>query len=109
VPEILSRVADRILHHRAMISDVSASVIVACLGIPFRDGDSAEQRVTLVNALVSENGVAIRIAHGQCNGRAGNLGGRSRFTYGAVIPGFNSILKRLLDSPAGTVIEVAAP
>jgi hypothetical protein len=62
-----------------MISDVSASVIVAYLGIPIRDGDSAEERVTLVNALsmVCKNGVAIRIAHAQCNARVDHLGGRN--------------------------------
>jgi hypothetical protein len=36
----------------------------------------------------------------------GNLGCDKRFVCEAVIPGFNGILSRLLDSQAGTVIEV---
>jgi hypothetical protein len=107
VPEILSRVADATLRHRSMISNISASIVVACLGVPFPDGDSVEERVRLVNTLVSENGALIRIAHGQCNGKVGNLGCEKRFAYEAVVPGFNAILRRLLDSPSGTVIEVS--
>jgi hypothetical protein len=37
----------------------------------------------------------------------GNLGCELRFCYEAVIPGFNGIVKRLLDSPHGTVMEVS--
>ena len=106
VPEILSRVADAIFRHRSMISNISASIVVACLGVPFPDRDSLEERVKLVNTLVGENGALVRIAHGQCNGKVGNLGCEKRFVYEAVIPGFNGILSRLLNSQAGTVIEV---
>jgi len=104
----LSRVADACLRHRSMISNISASLVVACLGVPFPDADSVEARLTLVNALVAENGDRIRVAHGQCNGVVGNLGSKQRFCYEAVIPGFSEILKQLLNSPNGTVVEVAS-
>jgi hypothetical protein len=106
VPEILSRVMDASFRHYAMISNISASIVVACLGVPHPDGDSVERRINLVNDLVSENGALIRVAHGQCNGKVGNLGCAQMWVYEAVIPGFNGILSRLLNSPAGTVIEV---
>ena len=107
VPKILSRVGDVILRHDGMISNISASIVVACLGVPFSIGDSVENRLSLLNTLVAENGTLIRIAHGQCNGTVGNLGCEKRFVYEAVIPGFNDILKQLLDSPGGTVHEVS--
>ena len=46
----LSRVVDACLRHRSMISNVSASLVVACLGVPFSDGDSVESRLSLVNS-----------------------------------------------------------
>lgn len=106
VPKILSRVVDAIFHH-AMISNVSASIVVAYLGVPLSGNDSVEERMKLVNSLISENGASIRIAHGQCNGKVGNLGCEKWFVYEAAVPGFNGILSRLLDSPGGTVIEVS--
>lgn len=107
VPTILSRVMDASFRHYGMISNISASIVVACLGVPHPDGDSVERRTKLVTTLVSENGALIRIAHGQCNSKVGILGCEKLYVYGALIPGFNSILSRLLDSPAGTVIEVS--
>lgn len=107
VPEILNRVIDTIFRHYGMISNISASIVVVCLGMPFPGSDSVENRMKLVSSLISENGASIRIAHGQCNGKVGNLGCEKRFVYEAVVPGFNGILSRLLDSPGGTVIEVS--
>ena len=107
IPANLSRIADACLRYRSMISNISASLVVACLGVPFPEGDSVEARLSLVNTLVAENGDRIRVAHGQCNGMVGNLGSRQRFCYEAVIPRFSEILKQLLNSPNGIVLEVA--
>jgi len=109
VPAMLNRVVDAIFNHHAMISNIYVSLVVAWFGFPFPDTDSVEERLKLVNTLVTGSKDLLRIAHGQCNGKVGNMGSEKRFAYGAVIPDFNNILKRLLDSPLGTVIEVPEP
>jgi hypothetical protein len=34
------------------------------------------------------------------------FGGHGRWTYGAVIPGFSEILKKLLEAKFGTAVEI---
>ena len=103
----ISRVVSAASRQRAILSNVSASIIVVCFGVPFPDDDSFESRLGFVNTLIQENGNAIRVAHGQCDGLVGNFGSEHRMVYEAMIPGFNGILKQLLNSGPGTVVEVA--
>ena len=58
-------------------------------------------------ALLAENGDRIRIAHGQCSGGVGNFGTKGHWRYGAIIPGFTAILKKLLDAPFGSAVEIS--
>jgi hypothetical protein len=106
VPATIGSVLETFLHHRATVTSLSSSLAVALLGVPFPEGNSAEARRAVVAALRQKNGDRVRIAHGECDGIVGMLGGPARWSYGAVIPGFSDILKRLLDSKFGTALEL---
>jgi hypothetical protein len=106
VPTMISTVMGTLVQHHANISNVTPSLFVALLGVPFPEGNSADIRRELVDALLQENGERIRIAHGQCDGAVGTLGGHGRWTYGAVIPGVSGVLKKLLEIKFGTAVEI---
>jgi hypothetical protein len=106
VPAIISAVMGTLVRHRANISNSTPLLFVALLGVPFPEGNSAEARRGLVDALLRENGDRIRIVHGECDGASGTFGGHGRWTYGAVIPKFSGILKKLLETKFGTAVEV---
>jgi hypothetical protein len=105
----VGRVVDAFFRHGALLSNVTPSLVVGYLGIPNSNSksDSVEARLSLVAALLSENGDSIRVMHGQCDGVAGNLGSRGRWIYGAIIPGFSEILRKLLAAQFGTSREVS--
>lgn len=103
----IGRLVDTLFQHRAVITSVDSSLIVAIWGSPFPADDLPELRLTLVGALLRENGNQLRIAHGQCSAPVGMLGGKNRFSYGPVIPGFSAILKSLLDAKPGTALEIS--
>jgi hypothetical protein len=107
VPAIISKVVSMLLQHGAILSNITSSLLVGLLGVPFPKGDSPEVRLRLVDALLAENGDRIKIAHGQCTGAFGSLGTEGRWTYGEVIPEFSQILKKLLESQFGTAVEVS--
>jgi len=102
----ISSVMGTLLERRANVSNVTPLLFVALLGVPFPEGNSAEARRGLVDALLRENGDRVRIVHGECNGTVGMFGGHQRWTYGALLPGFVRILKKLLDTKFGTANEV---
>jgi hypothetical protein len=106
VPAIISVVIGTLLQHGAILSNITSSLLVGLLGIPFPNGDSPEVRRGVVDALLRENGERVRIAHGQCDGIVGLLGTKKRCTYGEVIPGFSEILKKLLETEYGIAIEI---
>jgi hypothetical protein len=89
VPAIISAVVGTLLQHGAILSNITSSLLVGLLGIPFPNGDSPEVRRGLVDALLREHGERVRIAHGQCDGIVGLLGTKKRCTYGEMIPGFS--------------------
>lgn len=105
VPAIITKIMGTLGKHRATVSTITSSLFAAILGVPFLEGNSAEARRELVDALLRENGDRIRIVHGECDGAFGTLGGHGRWTYGAVIPGFSAILKKLLETKFGTAVE----
>ena len=106
IPGIIREVVGSLLQHGAMLSTLSSSLLVGLLGVPLPQGDSSEARHGLVEALLRQNGERIRIAHGQCDGAVGLLGTDERCIYSEVIPGFSSILKRLLEANFGTAVEI---
>jgi hypothetical protein len=107
VPAMISRVISTLVQHRANVSNITSSLFVALLGVPFPEGNSAEARRRLVEALLRENGDQIRVVHGECDGAFGTFGGHGRWTYGAVIPGFSGILKKVLETRFGTAAEIS--
>jgi hypothetical protein len=107
VPAVISEVIGTLVEHRATVLDISSSLVVAVLGLPFPEGNSPEARRELVDALLQVNGERIRIAHGECDGPFGMFGGPKRSTYGAVIPGFSEILTKLIETKFGTAVEVS--
>jgi hypothetical protein len=106
IPVIISRVIDTLLRQRAIVSDITCSLVVGLLGAPFPEGNSPEERRELVDALLQENGHRIRIVHGECDAPFGIFGGQKRCTYGALIPGFSRILKKLVETSSGTAVEI---
>jgi len=105
VPVAISTATGTLVQHRVNVSNITSSLLVGLLGVPFPEGNSTETRRELVDALLRENGDRIRIVHGQCDGPFGTFGGHERWTYGAVIPGFPGVLKKLLETKFGTVVE----
>jgi len=107
VPAMISEIVGTLIQHRATVSNISSSLVVALLGVPFPEGNSAEARRELVDALLRANGERIRIVHGECDGAVGMFGGPKRWTYGAVIPGFSGILMKLIETKFGTAVDVS--
>ncbi|HXN26829.1 MAG TPA: hypothetical protein VN902_06880 [Candidatus Acidoferrales bacterium] len=105
-PAIISAVMGTLVEHRANVSTVTPVLFVALLGVPFPEGNSAEARRGLVDALLRENGDLIRIVHGESDGAFGMFGGHGRWTYGALLPGLAGILGKLVGAKFGTAVEV---
>jgi hypothetical protein len=108
VPVMLSKITRTLIQHHSMVTHITSSLVVALLGVPFPEGNSAEARRELVGALLRENGDRLRIAHGECEAAVGMFGGPQRCTYGAVIPEFSGILKTLLETKLGSAVEYRA-
>jgi len=107
ISPLMSGLARTLFNHKATISTISPSLVVSLFGVPFPDGNWPEARRAVVEALLKERDIRIRIAHGECEALVGNLGGPLRYAYDAAIPGFLGILKRLLDSEPGSAFEVS--
>jgi hypothetical protein len=107
IPEQASRIVGACLEHRAFLSGVKSSLILAHLGSMFPDDDSCEKRMNLVNALLAENGDHVRVAHGQCYGLVGNIGTPRYMSWDVIIPNFTATVKNLLNTDFGAAIEVA--
>src|SRR5216684_6347097 len=105
VPAMISKVVGTLVRQRATVENISSSLLVGLLGVPFPEGNSPQARLELVDALLQDNGDRIRIAHGECDGAVGMFGGHERWTYGAMIPGFSGVLKKLLETEFGTAVE----
>ena len=106
VPAMISKVTDTLLRHHVHVLQVTSSLFMALLGVPFTEGNTPNTRREVVSALLHENGERIRIVHGECDGAFGMFGGHARWTYGAVIPGFSGILNKLLETKLGTAVEI---
>jgi hypothetical protein len=106
VPATISKILEIFMQHRANVSHVSSALFVGVLGAPSPEHNSPEARRKLVDALLRDNTVRVRIAHGECDGAVGLFGGPKRRTYGEVIPGFPVILKKLLEAEVGTAVEI---
>jgi hypothetical protein len=108
LPSMISNVMSTLVQHRANITNITSSLFVALLGVPFPENNSAQARRELVDALLRENGNRIRVVHGECDGPFGMFGGGGRLSYGGLIPGFSAALKKLLHAEFGTAVEIAA-
>jgi hypothetical protein len=107
VPAMISSAVGTLVRQRATVENISSSLVVALLGVPFPEGNSPRARRELVEALLHDNGDRIRIAHGECDGDVGMFGSHKRWTYGAVIPGFSGILKKLIETKFGTDVAIS--
>jgi hypothetical protein len=107
VPATTGKIVQVLIEHHATVTYIMSSLVVALLGVPFPAGNSAGARRELVEALLRENGNRIRIVQGECDGAVGNFGGPKRWSYGAVIPGFSGILKRLIETGFGAAVEIS--
>jgi hypothetical protein len=106
VPGLIRSIFGTLDQHRATFMSATPPLVVAVLGAPFPEGNSAETRREFVGGLLLEHGDRIRIAHGECDGLCGNMGGPRLWTYNVVIPGFSGILQKLLAAKFGTAIEI---
>jgi hypothetical protein len=107
VPAMISNAVGTLVRQRATVENISSSLLVGLLGVPFPEGNSPQARRELVDALLQDNGDRIRIAHGECDGAVGMFGSHERWTYGAVIPGFSGVLKKLLETKFGDAVELS--
>jgi hypothetical protein len=107
VPAMTGKIVQVLVEHHATVANIVSSLLVALFGVPFPADDSAGARRELVEALLRKNGNRIRIVHGECDGLVGMIGDDGRWTYGAVIPGFSGILKRLIETKFGTAVEIS--
>lgn len=107
VPATIGKIVQMLVEHHATVTNIMSSLVIALLGVPFSAGNSADVRKGLVAALLRENGNRIRIVHGECDGAVGNFGGPKRWSYGAMIPGFSEILKRLIEAKHGASVEIS--
>jgi hypothetical protein len=107
LPPIISAVMDTLVQHHATVIDIVSSLVVGVLGVPFPDGNSPEARRELVDVLLREHSNQVKMAHGECGAPVGMFGGQKRKTYGAFIPGFSDILKKLSEAKFGSAIEIS--
>src|SRR5580692_7743513 len=107
VPAMIGKIVQVLVEHHATVINIASSLVVALLGVPFPASNSAGARRELVEALLRDNGNRIRIVHGECDGAVGNFGGPKRWSYGAMIPGFSGILKRLVETTFGAAVEIS--
>jgi hypothetical protein len=106
IPAIIAKVIGTLIEKQMLLSNITSSLLISTLGVPFPEGNSPEVRREIVGMLLRENGERIRIAHGECDGAFGTYGGHGRWTYGPVIPGFSRILEKLLETKFGTAIKI---
>jgi hypothetical protein len=107
IPAIIVKVLGTLIEKQMLLSNITSSLLIGTLGVPFPEGNSPEVRREIVGALLRENCERIRVAHGECDGAFGTYGGHGRWTYGPVIPGFSAILEKLLETKFGTAVEIA--
>jgi len=103
---VLEIVSETVFQNKAILNYYTQSVVVACFGFPFPDTDHPELRINALKAILESCGSKIRIAHGQCNGYVGNIGGSKRFSWGGIIPNLNKLMEKLYSQPFGTAFEV---
>jgi hypothetical protein len=104
INHLSEKIIESCFRHQAVISGIAFSLVLAHFGSLMSE-DKVENRLALVSDLLAENGDLIRIAHGQCTSLVGNLGSDHRLSWEAVVPGFNAILKKLMDADFGAVID----
>lgn len=103
---LMGRVLEAFYKNHGLISTYSPFLMIASWGTLRDAPDSVEDRLATVADVLAENGQLVRIAHGQATGIVGVLGGRHRFTYGPLIPGFQEIQDELSKAEFGTAFEV---
>jgi len=107
LPTIINAVMTTLVRRRATISNVLPPLFLALFGVPFPENNSAEARRALVDALLSEHGDRIRIAHGEADGPVG-IFGKDHLIYGAIIPGLSEILRKLFETQFGIATEIGS-
>jgi predicted TIM-barrel fold metal-dependent hydrolase len=104
---LLQKIMETCFRHGAYVSTVHMSLFVAHLGPPSDQNNNPESRRILVDDIVRENPNRVRVVHGECTGLIGVFGCELRSVWGPLIPNFSDILRKLLDAPMGTVIEIS--
>jgi hypothetical protein len=98
----IGKVVEAFDRHHGIVPVITSFLVIGYLGIPFREYDLVERRLSLVSGLLAENGNLVRIAHGQCDGIVGLLGRRHNIR----IPGLPEIREKFSNIPFATALEV---
>jgi hypothetical protein len=106
VSALLEKVVETCFRHWMILNQNFYSLVTAYLGPPLDKNNNPETRFAVVDEIVRECPGRVRMAHGECTGLIGNFGSEKRFAWGALIPNFLDILRKLLDAPMGTVLEI---
>jgi hypothetical protein len=92
--------------YEGMVDSIVGPFILVLFGVPVPQPEARSKRKELVKALSEAIGEEASIVHGHSECLVGTLGGESRMSYTALIPGFKEILGRLANLDYGSVLEI---
>lgn len=96
VPDMIAKTCDILTEHNWVIETIVSSMIVAFIGPPFQTKRDPHQMCEqTANALIQNFSDKVKILHGDVSGKIGNLGSKTRFSFGPLLPNFSLIIKQL--------------
>lgn len=103
---IIYKAVGIISKYEGMVDSIVGPFILVLFGAPVPQPEARSKRKELVKALSEAIGEKASIVHGHSECLVGTLGGESRLSYTALIPGFKEILGRLANLDYGGVLEI---
>ena len=106
VPKRIRHVVDIALEHGAIVESITSSLVVLTFGIVESADDPARSREAVVPAVHDGLQGFVSVVHGHRRALVGNFGNAERQSFGSLLPGFNGLLKALMELDIGGVHEV---
>ena len=103
---LLAEVIEMATGAEATVDTVFYSIVFAYFGAPIRDPSAEKHRRDLVAQISESAGSQVAVIHGQRDWPVGVYGSDERHTYGAATPELPELLRQILDSDLGQVVEV---
>jgi len=105
IERIIGQISEIVSTHGAVMGEVCSSLITGYFGMLEGDTKGAVHRSKLTQELLSSLGNKARIIHGSCSARVGSFGGGNSWRFCAILPGFSTLLGKLLNLPFGSASE----